>query len=109
MRREFFLVGRVWGNWLILKSGWLTEKRELVAISPNAPAHQERIIQNNMKKEINKDLEFLEEMHKYSQKLLKDKFDLVSLEHLDKMIEDWRDELLEKSNQNYFNPRPKNQ
>ena len=56
-----------------------------------------------MKKEINKDLEFLEEMHKYSQKLLKDKFDLVSLEHLDKMIEDWRDELLEKSNQNYFN------
>lgn len=45
-------------------------------------------------KRITKDLEFLEEMYQCSQKLLECN-DLVTLEHLDKMIEDWKDELTE--------------
>ncbi len=49
-------------------------------------------------KEESKDLKFLKEMRGYTKKLLNGN-DIVSLEMLDKMIEDWIDELESTSNQ----------
>ena len=40
-----------------------------------------------------KDIEFLKEMHECTQKLINDRYDIVIVEHLDQMIEDWIDEL----------------
>jgi len=37
------------------------------------------------------DLEFLQEMHFLTQKLLNGKYDITIVEQLDKMIEDWID------------------
>ncbi len=39
------------------------------------------------------DIKFLEEMRSCTQKLLKNKYDITIVEHLDKMIEDWIHEL----------------
>lgn len=42
---------------------------------------------------MNKDLVFLKEMRELTQSLIKDKYDITKVEQLDKMIEDWIDEL----------------
>jgi hypothetical protein len=51
------------------------------------------------KKQLKIDIKFLKEMHGHSQKLL-DRFDIVSLEYLNQMIEDWKDELEKKLKSN---------
>ena len=57
--------------------------------------------ENKLRKMKRKDFLFLDEMYGYSQSLLRNKYDIVILERLDKMIEDWKDELKE------LKPRPK--
>lgn len=42
---------------------------------------------------MNKDLEFLKEMRELTQSLIKGKYDITKVQQLDKMIEDWTDEL----------------
>ena len=48
--------------------------------------------------ELKKDIKFLKEMQKYAQILL-NRNDLISAQYLNKMIEDWTDELEEELNQ----------
>lgn len=43
--------------------------------------------------DVAKDVAFLAEMHEYSQSILTDRWDITKVQHLDKMIEDWRHEL----------------
>ena len=43
------------------------------------------------------DLKFLKEMRSCTRKLLKEKYDIILVEHLDKMIEDWIDDLSNQS------------
>ncbi|HEA84589.1 MAG TPA: hypothetical protein ENI04_01240 [Candidatus Wildermuthbacteria bacterium] len=47
------------------------------------------------RKKDKEDLTFLKEMYDCSQKLLSDGYDIVTLDHLNKMIEDWKEELEE--------------
>lgn len=39
------------------------------------------------------DVKFLEEMKELTQSLLNDKYDILKVQQLDKMIEDWIDQL----------------